>query len=388
MAVESKKSSCAGTGRFPVPPRALFWGLVMLLLTSCAAPTSLYQKAPVKQLFWPQQPFGPRIAWVQTISNAEEAGITKGFWRRALELLIGSDGRRIVRPHGLLFDASERLYIADTGAGLVHCMDTKKGEYTLIGGEAGSPLRSPIGLAEDGEGRLYVTDSGAGALFRQAKWGDPLERFPVKGLERPTGIAYSGFNGLIYIVDTIASQIIAVDPAGKERYRFGSYGDGSGELNRPTDIAVDAKGRLYVTDALNYKVRMYTASGVPLSDFGQAGDAAGDLDKPKGVALDSEGHIYLTDALLDAVQVFDPTGHLLISFGSSGSGDGNFWMPSGLYIDAHDYIFVSDTYNHRIEVFRFLSGEKVAPAVPLLPSHTNAQPAGLGISAPSVRERP
>ena len=385
MTADLEKSKMAVVGKFwlKVTP---FLGLALMLLSSCAAPVSLYQKVPAKQLLWPPQSAGPRIAWVRTISNSEDAGITKGFWMRALEILIGKDPHRIVRPHGVLFDASERLYIADTAAGLVHCMDTREGSYTLIGAKAGSPLRSPIGLAEDGQGRLYITDSTAGALFRQAKAGDPLQHIPIRGLQRPTGIVYSHFNGFIYVVDTIASQIIALDSEGKERYRFGSYGAGLGEFNRPTDIAVDPKGQLYVTDALNYKIRMFTATGVPLSDFGQAGDAAGDLDKPKGVAVDSEGHIYVSDALLDSIQVFDAAGHLLISFGSPGSGDGNLWMPSGLYIDARDYIFVSDTYNHRIQVFRYMAGEKLRPAVLPAPSD-KARPAAPGAVSPPATEK-
>ena len=363
------KSVQQAVRRFFLGTLRLFGALATLaLLASCAAPRSLYQEVPAKQLFWPPQLSSPRIAWVKTIADSTDVGITKGFWTRALEVFIGEDTRRIERPRGVLFDSAERLYISDPAAGVVHCMDTREGRYSIIGGTARSPLRTPIGLAEDGQGTLLITDSTAGAVFRYNREDGSLHPIPIKELQRPTGITFSRLSGLFYVVDTLGSQIIAIDPQGKERLRFGAYGAGPGEFNRPTDIAVDNRGLIYVTDALNYKIRVYSGSGVRLSDFGSAGDAAGDFNKPKGIAVDSAGQIYVSDALMDVVQVFDESGHLLIAFGSKGSGDGAFWMPSGLYIDSRDYIYVADSYNQRIQIFRFTDSDNRPAIFPGKPS--------------------
>jgi DNA-binding beta-propeller fold protein YncE len=253
------------------------------------------------------------------------------------------------------------LYIADPGRGVVQCMDYKRGRFTVIGGKTDSPLRNPIGLAEDGLARVYITDPAAGAVFRYDPADDTLKPFISGLLKRPTGIAFNEVNGLIYIVDTIGQRVVAFDTEGVERIRFGSTGEGAGQFNYPTDVAVDDLGHVYVTDALNYKIRMFTPEGVQVSQFGSAGDAPGDLNRPKGVAVDSARHIYVCDALLDAVQIFDDAGRLLLSIGRQGTGIGEFWMPSGICIDRQNYIYVSDTYNRRIQVFRYLEGTEPYP---------------------------
>ncbi len=339
--------------------RSLFrFSLILAMIPlGCSGPGTIYRLKPAADLVWPRQAEGgPRVFWVKSITDYQDAGIGKGFWKRAMELFTGAGEERIVRPHGVLFDGNERLFIADPGKGVVHCMDIRSGRYTLIRGKEGAPLQSPIGLAEDEADNLYITDSSGAAVYRYDIKKETLMPFMTTGLKRPTGLAFSEVNKFLYIVDTTAGQVVAVDTNGKERKRFGSSGEGVEQFNHPTDIAVDDLGQLYITDALNFKIKVFTPEGDVVSRFGTAGDAVGNLFKPKGVAVDSGMHIYVSDAMLDVVQVFDNTGRLLLSFGGTGTEIGQFWMPSGLYIDRHNYIFVADTYNRRIQVFRFVSG--------------------------------
>ena len=135
----------------------------------------------------------------------------------------------------------------------------------------------------------------------------------------------------------------------------GSFGNGPGQFNFPTNITRRADGRLYVTDTMNFRVQAFGPDGAFLSQFGKLGDAAGDFDKPKGIAVDSAGHIYVVEGLNDAVQVFDESGRLLLVFGESGSGDGQFWLPSGIAI-VNDIVYVSDSANRRVQVFQYLKG--------------------------------
>jgi DNA-binding beta-propeller fold protein YncE len=296
---------------------------------------------------------------VRSIANEQDVGISRGFWQRTLDFFTGTTGTRIVRPHGVLFDAHDRLFIADPGAGLVHCMDLGAGRYFVIG-EDGPPLETPIGLAIDDREQLYVTDSTQGLVFRYDLAAQTLKPFLSGGLSRPTGIAWNPVNRLLYIVDTTARQVVVVDEQGLIRQRLGNSvtndenGDVHVQFNRPTDIWIDTRGQLYVTDPLNASIKLFTPEGLLLTQFGIPGDAPGEFNKPKGVATDSSGHIYVNDALLDAVQIFDHDGTPLLVFGGAGSGPGEFWMPSGLYIDPSDRIFVTDTYNQRVQVFRYL----------------------------------
>jgi sugar lactone lactonase YvrE len=329
----------------------------LLLLAACSSVQGLHEVRPETSMEWPVGAEGTRVAWVRTIDGFKELGSGKGFWGRALDLLTGGENERsIVRPYGVLHDASGRLYLADPGAGVVHCLDIARGRYSVIGGRQESPMRSPIGLAEDERGRLYITDSGSGVVYRHDPDDDSLKPFLVT-LKRPTGIVFNPSNKLLYISDTVESQVVAVDQNGVERKRLGGPGDAANRFNRPTDLAVDGIGQIYVTDSLNFRITVLTPEGQLVRQFGDVGDARGYFSRPKGIATDSAGHVYVCDSLRDAVQVFDAEGKPLLVFGKAGSGQGRFWMPSGLYIDRSDYIFVADTYNKRVQVFRYLSGQ-------------------------------
>jgi sugar lactone lactonase YvrE len=272
-----------------------------------------------------------------------------------LEVVSGEEKSTIVRPYGVLRTAAGLLYLSDPGAGLVHCLDIVKGDYSVIGGQDGSPLRSPIGLTEDDAGRLYITDSITGMVYRFNPKDGSLKPLLSKALERPTGIAFHARNRLLYVADTKANQIIVLDQNGIEVRRIGSRGEGITGFNRPTDLAVDACGQIYVTDAFNFRIIVLTPEGQMVRQFGAPGDAQGYFSRPKGIAVDSAGNIYVSDSLMDAVQVFDQNGALQLVFGRNGVGPGQFWLPSGLFIDRRDQIYVVDTYNRRIQVFRYMS---------------------------------
>ena len=352
---------------------AIFFALPWAV-TACTGTVGLHDVRPAVDLAWPPRTDGPSIVWVKSISGRQDAGVTRGFWRRALDYFSGDDDRVIVRPYGVLYDARDRLFITDPGAGVVHVMDIGAGLYSVIGEELTSPLKSPIGVAEDADNRLYITDSTTGMVYRYNLGSDRMEPLNSVKFRRPTGIAYNSVNRLLYVVDTLAPAVICLDETGAERFRFGSAGSGPDQFNRPTDIAIDRQGQVFVTDALNYRIKVFTPEGKPVTQFGTAGDAPGDLTKPKGVAVDSEGHIYVSDALQDAVQVFDDSGRLLTTLGGgTGRQDGEFWMPSGVSVDGHDYIFVADTYNRRVQVFRYAPGTR-ADGVSVRPDTEKSPP--------------
>jgi DNA-binding beta-propeller fold protein YncE len=326
----------------------------LCLLSSCAAdiPAASLRRPSIT---WPMASEKNRIVWVKNITGPGDVGIGNGFWRRMLDVVIGEENSIIVRPYGVLRTAAGQIYLADPGAGLVHCLDIVNGRYSVIGGQGGSPLRSPIGLAEDDTGRLYITDSITGMVYRFTPKTGSLKPLPSKAFERPTGIAFHPLNKFLYVADTKASQIVVLDQDGAERRRIGGRGDGNRGFNSPTDLTIDARGQIYVTDSLNFRIIVLTPEGQMVRQFGTAGDAQGYFGRPKGVALDSAGNIYVSDTLMDAVQVFDQNGELLLAFGRKGVGPGQFWLPSGLFIDRRDQIYVVDTYNRRIQVFRYLT---------------------------------
>lgn len=332
----------------------LRFALCIAFLSGCASTNHARYDIKNGELVWPPLPLEPRIQWVKEIRDYRDAGVDRGFWKRVWDFVAGEEESRIIRPHGVCFDEKKRLFVVDPGSAAVHFMDMDKGRYWLLTGEERKGFLVPIGVTRDDDDSLYITDSGTGAIYRYNLAERSLKPFTPFKLKRPTGIAFNAVNGFLYVADTAAHQIVALDTTGTERFRFGSRGTEPGQFNSPTDLFIESRGRVIVTDALNNRIQIFSATGQFISAFGEAGDTAGRLSKPKGVAVDSDGHIYVCDAQLDMVQIFDETGRLLLTFGENGTGPGQFWMPSGIYIDGNDYIYVSDTYNRRIQVFRYL----------------------------------
>lgn len=356
------RSGCLKPAQKQRPPlrvaaRLLFITL-LFSLCACASPSrSLLTPERELRPQWPEPPFAARIQWVKSVATPDDAGIRKSVWKKAAEWFTGADVRQLVKPYGVLYDDEGRLIVADPGAGTVHIMDTKRQRYLRITAADGVPFRSPIGVAEDDQQQLYITDSAADTVYRYDLLQERLTPF-LRGLERPTGIAFNKVNRLLYISETTAHRVTAVDLAGDTKHTFGDRpGPEQYPFNLPTDLATDAKGQVHVTDPLNYKIKSFTPEGTQVNQFGEMGDTRGDLNKPKGIAVDSEGRIYTVDALIDAVQIFDDEGQFLFSFGATGQEDGAFWMPSGICIH-NGYIFVADTFNQRVQIFKYLTGRE------------------------------
>jgi len=325
-----------------------------LLFCACAPGHPVMKDQPERTIVWPGAPLEARIQWIREIRSYEDSGVERGFWERLRYLITGEVEAGIVRPYGVLHDDRGRLFVVDTGAALVHLMESETGRYRTIDGGKEFALRTPIAITEDDQENVYITDADARAIYRYDLKEGKLRPFVTVKLHRPTGLAFSRAKQLLYVTDTGMHQVIALDLTGKEQFRFGSRGVAPGEFNYPTDLWVDKIGRVIVTDALNARIQIFSPEGKPLRAFGQAGDTSGSFAKPKGVAVDSEGHIYVCDALFDTVQIFDDTGRLLLDFGDQGSKPGQLWMPTGIHIDADDYIYVADSYNQRVQVFRYL----------------------------------
>lgn len=346
---------------FPAFKPITTWRLAQLValiaaLSGLAACTAIKPAAtkPQPGISWPLANSQSRVVWVKSITGPADVSSNPGFWRRLREVVDGGGKIVIDRPHGVLRSAAGILYLTDPGRGMVHCLNITNGAYSVIGAREDAPLRSPIGLTEDDRGRIYITDSMTGMVYRFTPGDGSLKPLLQHALERPTGIAFNPVNRKLYVADTMASQIVVLDQNGFVLQRIGRHGDGNAGFNRPTDIAIDARGQIYVTDSLNFRITIMTPEGQPLNHFGTPGDTGGSFSRPKGIASDSAGNIYVNDSLMDAVQVFDPNGLPLLVFGRRGSDPGQFWMPSGLFIDHLDQIYVADTYNRRIQIFRFL----------------------------------
>jgi sugar lactone lactonase YvrE len=259
-----------------------------------------------------------------------------------------------VLPVAVAATADGRVAVADLGCRCVHLYLPEARRYVRLTGAANRPLESPVAVAFDDRSSLFVSDSiGRVVVFGpDGAWVRELERAGEARMQRPTGLAFSPATGLLFVVDTAASQVHAFRRDGGFAFSFGRRGAEPGSLNYPTHIFRSAAGELYVADSLNFRIAIFDERGDWIGSFGHHGDGTGDLAMPKGLAVDQDGVVYVVDAVFDNVQLFDRQGTFLLTVGSRGGQPGEFWLPSGAFLGEHGELLVCDTYNRRIQVFR------------------------------------
>jgi DNA-binding beta-propeller fold protein YncE len=330
--------------------------LAAIVLSACSGLQPKAELALPAGPVWPDSGEPVRIRFIASVTQPEDLAITQGVWSRFWDLLVGAAQRRLVNPMGIDVDESGTLYVVDAASRNVKVFDRRQQAYRMEPDDD-TALVAPIKpLADGGTKRLYVSDAGAGLvrILPLSSGGAPGEL--GKGLfERPTGLALNRQNDELLVLDTRQGAVFRFDRVSlTAKGRFGEPGSGPGQLNRPTDLAVNSAGEILICDALNFRVQVFSADGRFVRAFGSPGDSPGTFSRPRSLAVDSDDNIYVLDSLFDNVQLFDSQGRLLLDFGGHGRERGRFWMPSALHIDRNDRIYVADTYNQRLQLFQYL----------------------------------
>lgn len=261
------------------------------------------------------------------------------------------------RPQSGVVDEDGRILVTDVSRGAVYVFDEKKGvldvwEYA----EGFRHFQAPSGIALGPEGRVFVADADLRRVVILDRNGKGVGVIGRDQLLRPTGLAWDAAAALLYVADTQDHQIKAFDMTGRLVRRIGQRGEGPGDFNFPTYLAL-SRGGLVVADTMNARVQI-----VPLEEggkpviLGKRGTRLGDFVRPKGVAVDAENNIYAVESYHDHLLVFDEEGRFLLPIGGTGKEIGSFYLPGGVWVDARNRVFVADTFNGRIVVFQFLGG--------------------------------
>ncbi len=189
-------------------------------------------------------------------------------------------------PRGL-FVASNKLYIADAGSNKVRVIDLSTNIITAVAGTgtagaagdggsaATAQLNAPRGVCVDAAGNIFIADRSNNRVRKVTTGTNIITTYAGNG----TG-GYAGDNG----PSTAATC----------------------QVNRPTDVKVDAAGNLFISDNSNGVVRMVSAAGIITTVAGTSGfgGAAGDGGpatasavrvNPFGLAVTDMNHFYIGD---------------------------------------------------------------------------------------------
>lgn len=219
-------------------------------------------------------------------------------------------------------------------------------------------------------GAAYRCSVGtAHVVFRPSGAAIDLEERSIEGA---AGAVVSDDDSL-FVVDRERSRVLVYGQRGGLRREFGRVGSGPGELERPTDLAVDGD-RVFVCDPLNHRVQVFDRDGNFLDSIGKrtGGDRAKPsmMNAPRAITVDSHGRLHVLDG--DAhIHVLSASGERLDRYAGFGAERGRMTCPRSV-VSRGSKILVADPaagavhafdesgrFERRIEVYD--GGRRVAP---------------------------
>jgi DNA-binding beta-propeller fold protein YncE len=214
-------------------------------------------------------------------------------------------------PTGIAVDGTGNILVADTNNGRIEKFSATGAFLSILGtkGSGQGQFRAPNGIAVDGTGNIYVTDAGNHRVEKLASDGKFVAEWkgPEPGFYGPRRIAIGPDNS-IYVVDQGHNRIAKFSPDGEVLAVWGSAGNGDGQFNDPTSVAVDpSTNKIYVADPINKRIQVFDENGKFLTKWSvpEWGPPVGFED----LAIDSPtGRLYASSTHLDAVLVFDLNG--------------------------------------------------------------------------------
>ncbi|PYI99344.1 MAG: hypothetical protein DME98_01030, partial [Verrucomicrobia bacterium] len=210
-------------------------------------------------------------------------------------------------------DGSGNILVADTGNGRIEKFSPTGSFLSVIAskGSGHGQLAEPNGIALDRSGNIYVAEVGSNHRVQKlapdgtfiAEW-----KGPDAGFYGPRRIAI-GPDDSVYVVDQGRARIVKLSPDGRVLTLWGSKGNGDGQFDDHTSVAVDATtNKVYVADPRNKRIQVFDSNGRFLTKWviPEWGQPAGFED----LIVDSKtGRLYASSARMDAVLVFDLNGN-------------------------------------------------------------------------------
>ena len=221
------------------------------------------------------------------------------------------------RPHGLLADPYDGLYVTEPAVGSVSYLDLRAKSRRLLTED----LVAPTGLALDSDESIVVADSGTEQLYRLINEGPHavtmglIAGSGVAGtqdgnaadaeLAQPTGLARTEV-GLVFC-DAAASNVRLLTDSGKVATITGNgffdWGlvDGPAHkamLQRPSDLTVLDDGSIVIVDTGNNRLRRLT--GRRIRTLGLGG-----LNRPTGICRTDSGRLIVADTGNNRLVVLD-----------------------------------------------------------------------------------
>jgi DNA-binding beta-propeller fold protein YncE len=133
------------------------------------------------------------------------------------------------------------------------------------------------------------------------------------------------------------------------------------------DISVDDEGMIYLVDSLASHVFVFDSQGNYVRSIGEPGSAFNTLSLPTGVAVDSQDRVLVVDATGHALLGYSKESKRLFALGGLGKTQGWFYFPRCVSADRDGRIYVVEPFLSRVQVLRVENGGPLPTRAPSLP---------------------
>lgn len=205
------------------------------------------------------------------------------------------------RPHELVYDKSDNLYILDNFT-LKVAKWSPSGEKILEFAGKENKVVNPLAIAVDGQEHFYMLEAGnKECIIRKY---DP-----------------SGKQVDLFSIDGSADML---------NIQFSLFG-----------LAIDHSGNMYVSNYFDHTVRKYDKKGSLISVISTKGKEPGQVWGPLDVTVDGAGNTYVLDMNGRRIQRFSPSGKFIQQFGAFNPEQVNWRMRGRISSDAFGNLVVS-----------------------------------------------
>lgn len=218
------------------------------------------------------------------------------------------------RPHGLVIDAEDNLYLVDVGG---HFVDKRRSSGEL--------------------------------LFRIGIRGAPAQPYSGGYFNRPTDVAVHPRTGDLYVSDGYGNaRIHRFSSEGEHLSSWGSPGDRPGEFYLPHSLAFLDEDRLVVCDRENFRLQIFTLDGTFVDQWRAFRPCTIRRTQEDGLLVLGElgpnGSWHGQPNLGNRIVVLDRNGGTVTRFGAPTPGYeiDRFFAPHGLAVDSGGDVYVAE----------------------------------------------
>jgi len=241
----------------------------------------------------------------------------------------------------------------------------------FTGGKGAAPGQFdwPRGIASDAQGNIFVSDANNGRIQMFSADGVFVSAFGKVGegegeFKEPSAIALDGRRN-IYVADFLNRRVQKLKSDGS----FVAQWRGPDDKFAPRDLAIGADNAVYIADEGGARVIKSNADGKILTVFGSRGNGDGQFDQITSIAVDDKhDRVFVADPRQRRLVVFDRKGKFIANwFVEQWQPNPNAWYIQDILVDdKSDRLYVTSTQTDEVVAFD-LAGNRIASLKPAPP---------------------